>query len=321
VRVLEHPARAVLRRRLGVTLRGGADEIADGLPVELDGLERWGVGQRLLEARLDGVDFRTAALGEIARGMLPPGTLGKPVIDRLHPIVEGIVGEVTAVAAVGGAGGARSPAGAEPVDVRIALPGGRLLTGTVTGVRGDLLLTATFSRVAAKHRLAAWARLLALTATWPQRPLRAATVGRGSGADDVRVALIGPLAATAQERAVVARAELATLIDLYDRGMREPLPLYCQTSAAWALAAAEGRDPVQEAQREWETEWQFDREDRELEHQLVLGGISTLADLLDAAPRPGEDGDGWPAAEDTRLGRYARRLWAPLLEREELSAR
>ena len=54
VRFVEHPVRAFLRQRLGISLRGGADEVQDGLQVELDGLERWGVGQRLLEALLAG---------------------------------------------------------------------------------------------------------------------------------------------------------------------------------------------------------------------------------------------------------------------------
>ncbi len=55
VRFVEHPVRAFLRQRLGISLRGGVDEIEDGLPVELDGLERWAVGQRLLEALRAGV--------------------------------------------------------------------------------------------------------------------------------------------------------------------------------------------------------------------------------------------------------------------------
>lgn len=312
VRFLEHPVRAFLRQRLGITLRGGDDEIEDGLPVELDGLQRWGVGRRLLDARLRGVSGRTAILAEIARGTLPPGVLGRPVIDRLYPVVEAIAGQAAALAPAG--------TGAEPIDVRVALADGRLLTGTVAGVSGETMLATTFSRVSAKHRLAAWARLLALTATWPERRYGAATVGRGEG-DDVRIARVAPLAGDASQRAAIAGRELALLVDLYDRGMREPLPIFCLTSAAYAEAAAGGRDPVPDAQAQWETDWSREREDRELEHQLTLGGVLPFAELLVGAPRADEAGAGWEASEPSRLGRYAVRLWGGLLAREERSAR
>jgi exodeoxyribonuclease V gamma subunit len=313
VRFLEHPARAFLRQRLGISLRSGTDEIEDGLVVELDGLGRWGVGQRLLEARLRGVDRRTACLAEIARGTLPPGELGRPVVEEVLPIVDAIVAEAAAVAGDGD--------GAEPVDVRLALRDGRLLTGTVTGVRGDVLLTTIYSRVAAKHRLVAWARLLALTASWPERPLSAATVGRAGGHDDVRVAVIPALAEDPGERRRIAAEQLEVLVDLYDRGMREPLPIFCATSAAWAEAARAGGDAVDAARRQWETEWQVEHEDRDLEHQLVLDGLPTLEELLDIAPGPDEAGPGWAPAEASRLGRYARRLWDDLLGREVIRAR
>jgi exodeoxyribonuclease V gamma subunit len=310
VRFVDHPVRSFLRRRLGISLRAGADEIEDGLTVELDQLGRWGVGQRLLDARLRGVDRRAAGLAEIARGTLPPGVLGKPVIDEIDPIVNAIVDEALAI--VG------ADAAAEPVDVRIALPGGRLLNGTVAGVHGDVLLTTTYSRVSAKHRLAAWVRLLVLTAARPQRAFSAATVGRASGDDDVRVAIIPALGEDPGERAAVAAEHLGALVDLYDRGMREPLPLFAKTSAAYATAANAGQDPVPAAEREWKTEWRFDKEDRELEHQLVHGGVIALEDLLAQPPRTDET---WAADEDSRLGRCARRLWDELLSREQVSAR
>jgi exodeoxyribonuclease V gamma subunit len=317
VRFVEHPVRAFLRQRLGISLYSAADEIEDELSVELDGLQRWGVGQRLLEARLRGIDQRTAILAEIARGTLPPGVLGKPVIDDLSPIVAGIVdrAHVVSPALAGGS------AGGEPVDVRVVLDDGRLLSGTVTGVSGDLLLTTTFSRVSAKHRIAAWVRLLALTASAPERPFSAATVGRGQGHGDVRTAWIEPLGDSADTRLTVARAELAVLMDLYDRGMREPLPMFCQTSAAYAEAVRHGQDGHGAAIKAWETEWNFDKEDRELEHQMAFGAVLTLPEVLEIAPAGGEDGDGWSEAEDSRFGRLARRLWEGLLAREEVRAR
>ncbi|HEY2006369.1 MAG TPA: hypothetical protein VGG87_07945, partial [Solirubrobacteraceae bacterium] len=198
---------------------------------------------------------------------------------------------------------------------------GRRLSGTVSGVTGDVLLSATYSRVAAKHRLAAWVRLLALAASHPEREFSAATVGRGSGRDDVRVSRVEPLAASADERAAAARAQLEALIDLHDRGLREPLPLFTATSAAYAAAAVAGQDAVAAAEREWRTEWRFDREDREPEHQYVLGGIRTFTELMEISPRADEAGDGWAEDDPSRVGRLARRLWAGLLDREQVSAR
>jgi exodeoxyribonuclease V gamma subunit len=313
VRFVEHPVRAFLRQRLGISVRGGVDEIEDGLAVELDGLQRWGVGQRLLEARLAGVDGNTAIKAEIARGTLPPGVLGEPVVRGVYPIVEAIVTAAHAFAPAGRA--------AEPIDVRLALADGRLLGGTVSGLSGDVLLSTTYSRVSAKHRLAAWVRLLALTAAHPERELTAATVGRAGGRDDVRTALIAPIGAAPDERRRLAVAELTRLVDLHDRGLREPLPLYCQTSAAYAGAAASGQDAVAAAAPEWTSAWNFDHEDRELEHQLVLGGLRSFAELLEIAPAGDENGAGWATQEASRLGRLARRLWDGLLTHEQVRAR
>jgi exodeoxyribonuclease V gamma subunit len=296
VRFVQHPVRAFLRQRLGISLRDLTDEVEDDLPVELDGLGKWGVGQRLLEARLAGADDRTAVLAEIARGRLPPGVLGEPVIHDVFPVVEAIVMA---------AGVSAAPAS---IDVRVALSDGRLLTGTVAGVSGDVLQAVTYSRVGARQRLAAWVRLLALSAAHPERQFAATTVGRGRGG--VTIARIPPVGGEA------ALEHLAVLIDLYDRGMREPLPLYCATSAAYAEAVAAGGDPIKPARREWLSEWSFDKEDKDADHQLVLGGVRSLEDLLAEPPRADED--AWEIADPSRLGRVARRLWDGLLAGEEL---
>jgi exodeoxyribonuclease V gamma subunit len=310
VRFVQHPVRAFLRRRLRIGVGDFSDELEDRLRVELDGLERWAVGQRLLDARLAGVGGRTAILAEIARGTLPPGVLGRPVIDRVYPTVDAIVAEAAALAA--------GEAARDPVDIRVTLADGQRVSGTVAGVRGDVLLTTTYSRVSAKHRLAAWVRLLALTAADPERAPSAATVGRG---DAVTIARIRPLAADAEGRRQAARDHLSTLVDLYGRGMREPLPLYCLTSAAYAEAAAVGRDPVAAARGAWTSPWNYDKEDKEPEHQLVLAGVRAFDELLAEPARPDEGGPGWETSETTRLGRYARRLWGGLLAREEVTTR
>jgi exodeoxyribonuclease V gamma subunit len=125
------------------------------------------------------------------------------------------------------------------------------------------------------------------------------------------------------ERRAAALAELAVLLDLYQRGMREPLPLYCETSAAFAALGPEQRSSaVRAAAQAWTTEFgEAAREDADPDHVRVLGGIRSFEELLDEAPRPDEARAGWGGEEPTRLGRYAHRLWDRLLAVEEVSDR
>ena len=277
VRFAERPVRTFLRRRLRISLTDFTEETEDGLRIELDGLQRWQVGERLLAARLAGVDGRTAALAEIKRGTLPPGMLGRPVIAEVYATVDAIVAEVESLLA--------PDAGTNPVDVRVRLRDGRLLSGTVSSVRGDTLLSTTYSRVSPRHRLASWVRLLAVTAACPERELSAVTVGRCDDDGTVTVAEIPPLGADADTRRRAALGHLAGLAHLYARGMREPLPLYCMTSAAYAQAAHSGEDPVGAGRKAWTSPWNYDKEDKEPDHQLVLGGVRTFDELIAEQPR------------------------------------
>jgi exodeoxyribonuclease V gamma subunit len=154
--------------------------------------------------------------------------------------------------------------------------------------------------------------------------VEAATIGRfrfsGRKKGAVSIACLAPLAGDAEARREAAVAHLDVLIDLFDRGLCEPLPLYCKTSAAWADSAAPQR--MQACSGVWEPQSDFGMgENREPEHQLVLGGVVPLSDLLAAPPAPGESGDGWAGGEPTRFGRYALRLWSGLLDAEEVSDR
>ena len=309
VRFAERPVRAFLRQRLRISVADYDEDVADALPVELDGLEVWAVGQRLVDRLLGGADLHACVAAEIARGTLPPGALSAQVIDRVRPTVQGIVGQATALLGAAGAPGS--------VEVKALVGDGRFLRGTAPGVRGDVLGTVTYSRVSPRHRLAAWVRLLALTASHPQREFEAVTVGRAqAGADDrarVTIARLPTLSADPDERRERATEALTRLIDVYDRGLREALPIACTSSAAYAGAARRGTSPVAAARAAWESTWNRDREDREPDHLLVLGGERTIEELLAERPRADEQGNGWDAAEETRFGRYARRVWDDLL--------
>ena len=132
------------------------------------------------------------------------------------------------------------------------------------------------------------------------------------------------LAATADERRNIALAHLDTLLDIRDRGLREPLPLVCLASAAYARAASRGGSAERAARAQWDMRFhdgqRIPGEADHPEHQIVFGDRVAFEELLAQEPRSDESGMGWHPDEATRFGRYARRLWSGLLDdrREEL---
>lgn len=150
------------------------------------------------------------------------------------------------------------------------------------------------------------------------------TIGRDSGPSAagprVAVATVGPLEGTVEDRRALALRELAVLVDLYDRGMSEPLPLYTRTSEKFVDALRNDRDVRTECRRTWDSNAYSFGEAGQPEHLLVLGGVLTVEDLLAEPARGDEDGPGW-TRERSCFGRLARRLWDPLLAHEHVEHR
>ena len=297
-----HPVRAFLRSRLDVSSPLEAEETRDAIPVSLEGLEKWQIGDRLLAAVLGGTDPAMSVRAERLRGVLPPGALGSRTLQEVEDQVRPLVVQ---------ANGLRQGA-PRTLDVDVDLGGGRRLTGTVSSVFGNRIVTVTYSRLAAKHRLRSWIDLLALSAGHPDESWTAHALGRGR-AGTTR-ALTGPLDHRAE-------AWLRDLVDIYDRGMREPLPLPSKTACAYAEASFTKRrgahvDPVWKANKEWETDrfspTGIPGEDADLAHVQVFGQAAPL-EMLMTPPRPDESWNDEPH----RLGQYAWRLWQPLLEGAE----
>ncbi|HEU4515203.1 MAG TPA: exodeoxyribonuclease V subunit gamma [Nocardioidaceae bacterium] len=297
-----HPVRAFLRSRLDVSSPLEAEETLDAIPITLDGLEKWAIGDRLLTAVLGGTDPATSVRAERMRGLLPPGELGARTLRAVEEEVRPLVIQ---------ANGLRQGA-PRTLDVDIEVGGGRRLTGTVSSIFGNRVVTVTYSRLAAKHRLRAWIDLLALSVGRPDESWTAHALGRGR-AGTTR-ALSGPL----DHRAA---GWLRDLVDIYDRGMREPLPLPVRTACAYAEASLIRRrgaqtDPLDKARKDWETDrfspTGIPGEDDDLAHVRVFGQAAPLECLL-TPPRPDETWNDEPH----RLGQYAWRLWQPLLEGAE----
>jgi exodeoxyribonuclease V gamma subunit len=307
---VKSPVQWFLRERLGVYVNGSRDEVEDRLPLELSALEEWGFGDRLLRALLQGAGLEEALLVERARGLLPPEPLADGVVQSVMPVVEQLAFEARSLPCFE----------SEPrsVEINLRLPDGRSLVGTVPGVRDSTIVTCVYSKLAPKHRLESWVRLLAFAASETSSSPAAVAIGR-SGARSAGRVMLSHLQVPHSEVPDARRSLelLGRLVDLYERGMREPLPVYCKTSCEWAEKSRTRDDYYKWAREAWEGD-RFDGECGEEAHVMVLGGRLPFNSLLEAEAQDDETGVGWQESERTRFGRLSRRLWDDLLDHESV---
>lgn len=297
---LAHPVRSFYRDRLGLTLAARDEAASDQLPVELSGLQSWDLGTDLLRARtLDGDEARWLAIAA-ARGAIPPGVLGQTDLRAIRDEVELLL------AAADAHPGATRAQERHAIDVEVAVGEPSLLrcvrlVGTVGGCRtgaepGPTELT--YTRSGPKLVLRLWLDLLALTVAQPEVPWRALGIARGPSGKPVskppvvtELRIVGEHAA---DRAANAAAALGTVLDLHQRGQREALPLFADTSHALAIGAG--------ASSAWGG---YDRGDALDRYNRQAFGALSFDDLL-ALPTLPHDPPG-PAVG--RALRYATTLW------------
>ncbi|GGU24412.1 exodeoxyribonuclease V subunit gamma [Nocardioides albus] len=299
------PVRAFFRDRLELSLPRDDDPLSDALPVELDGLGQWSVGDRLLHDLLAGMSEEQAVQQEWRRGVLPPKWLGWRILTDVITKAKPIAAEALRVRHAG-----ISTGQARAVDVEVDLGGGRRLTGTVPQVFGDRLAPVTYSRLGAKQRIESWVQLVALAAADEDRAWSAWTLGRpGNSRSRTPFGLsqLGPLDHTAID-------VLRDLVRLRDRGLTAPLPLPLKTSFAYARqrrTQAGIDDALYKAGWEW-NDGRFEGEESDVEQVRAWGTGSGIPGLGDP-PGSGEEFDG----ETSRFGALAMRVWSPLLTAEQ----
>lgn len=284
------PVRGFFKQRLDLTLAREEEPLDDALPVELDPLDEWAVGSRMLDDLLAGGHPDQVRQREWRRAQLPPGTIGwrasEAILEKVKPVARQVL-ELRS-----------RPARA--VDVDVDLGGGRRLRGTVTDLYGDRLVAATYANLGAAHVLGSWIRLLALAASDEDRAWSAVTVGRRSTSQ------VGPLDHTAVDR-------LRELVELREAGLVEPLPLPLKSSLSYARQRRTRSSEEQALERVRTSTWlgRFPERDA-AEHRRAWGPSDALPGVTDD-PGPGERFEG----ESTRFGALAMRLWSPFLTAEQ----
>ncbi len=297
-RFFASPVRGFLRQGLGAGLPAEHDAVEDRMPVELEGLDRWDLGDRILKRAIAGVDPATVFDAELSRGLLPPAGLGDRQIRKVTEQVQGLYLASASDRAV--------PAGAVDVTVDLVVDGAPCrLIGVVGDVRGDRIVRVAFGSLSVKHRWSSWLDLLALTAGHPGSTWGASTYGWNKRAGAADVARINPVADAA--------GLLADLVSLYRQGLREPLPVPPRTAYAFAECRRTSKADYWPIRNEWggNDRSPVPGESSAPEHVRVYGLDAPIEVLL----TPPVERDGGPQ-EPHRLGRLACRLWNPVFEHE-----
>lgn len=295
-----NPTRGFLRDRLGVAIPRTHEQVPDAIPIELDGLAQWQIGQRLVQQLVAGRTIEEIEAAEQQRGLLPPAGLGQRLLAEIGPRA-GAIAAATARLLT-------EPV-ARSLDIEVDLGDGRRLTGTVPGIHGDAIVRTTYSSLSGRDRLEAWICLLAVTAASPATTgtWTAHAVGRWGA--NAATASAGPITAE------VARTFLTDLIDLRELGLRLPLAFSPKTSYVYAAALHKRRGRREElalaaAREQWEK--YHDQTDAAI--SMLYGPSPPLGIWLDP-PSPDEAWEFAAQAESlpSRFGHTAMRVWRPAL--------
>ncbi len=287
-RVLKDPAATFLQSAAAVRIFTPT-QLRDELPLQLDGLESWGVQDRLLHALASGLTPGSAAAAESKRESLPPGLIGKTMLTK--PMANAI--ELW--------NAAEKDLSAARVEHRVDIDlDGLVLQDSVTTHGGQLVHVVASKGI--KHELLPWLQSLALAAMGV--PARAVVhrMDRQNYFDVcTRREIVAPPADVAHELLLmVSRA--------FRQGHTRLLPLPLEPALVYAGQLVGGQpDPRQWElrTREWEAPWRFLTPPWQLFYS-------------DEAPREllrGQKTDRDPvSAQPSAFGAWAEALYVPMLK-------
>ena len=294
MRFAAHPVAEFLAARLGVRPSEVEPDRSDELTSDLGPLDGWKIGDRIVGSLLTGREIENVRAAEWRRGLLPPFEFGRRALERA---AEHAVPLAAAAAA-------DRPGEAMVADIDVDLGDGRRLIGAVGGIHDGVIARASFSRLGVKQRMQGWIELLAVLADGRTPARGAAIIGRAiRGRRPVaRAALLPP------EDPI---AVLRDLVDIFDVGMAQPLPVSPEASEIYARRRESGDTPDEAfdaAERRWSDRFGGSND----EAVRYCFGVVDFGSFATAMPAPAGE-------EPTAFGAYSRRLWAPLLDAETVA--
>lgn len=225
-----NPAQFFIKRRLGITLSGGAATLEEREPFSLDGLTQYQIEQELLSKALAGMDLQDELPLLLASGLLPHGYSGSVNSRRLCRDMEAFAATVSNYVT-----GKTLP----PVMVDTTI-GEWTLSGRIDGLYQSGLAYYRPAPLQPKDMLKIWIAHLVLNCTAPRPSI-----------------LIGKELMQEYQPVIDSRSLLQELLGLYWQGLREPLRFFPRASHAFAKAMIEPnqtKSPEVLAGTEWKEE-------------------------------------------------------------------
>lgn len=243
----DNPARYFARTRLGIRLDELPPPLDDREPFALDSLDAFRLRGEMLDLALGGKNPLDIFPVARARGILPPACQGEFMFRGLGDGVRELAGRVRELT------GGRAPLDSLPVNLAM---GPYRITGILGDIWPDALLRHRGGKLSGRDQVRLWIEHLVLNAL---------TVD-GYPAASVLVATDTTLGFEPVEEPL---GHLATLLDLYGEGLREPLRFFPRTAAAYAR-----KGELSAARTAWEGE--FFPEGDDPYYRLCFGDVDPL---------------------------------------------
>jgi exodeoxyribonuclease V gamma subunit len=227
-----NPAKFLLNRRLSIYLEEKDSVLEEKEAFETDWLDNYMIQQDLLEKMLEGGDTEELFRLKNALGLLPHGTVGECVYEKLCQEVKGFVKKIRSYI--------EKPR-LEPLEVELNV-NGFSLNGRIDAVYPERLFHYRYATVKSKDHLKLWIHHLTLNCGGflPNKYPRVSTIAGSDGLWEYK-----PLKNS--------EAILENLLEIYWEGLKKPVHFFPKTSWEYANKAIkkDSQDSLKTAQVAW----------------------------------------------------------------------
>ncbi|MDX2470408.1 MAG: exodeoxyribonuclease V subunit gamma, partial [SAR324 cluster bacterium] len=235
ISTLIHPAQALLQRTLGIKFSFQEKPLENREPQELDDLEKWKIGDEILQKMTKGQDYRRDDL--VKTGHFPPAAWGQIALDEISAKTDPLLAEIKE----------NFPVDSAQPNLAFNLNINNLqIKGNLEQLFDGGLLDFSYSDFKAKALLEAWVRHLVLCALRPKDvSIKSTYICKHSKNGFESYQFSEP---------IEAKSELKKLVKLAQSFLVYPEPFFVEVSYKYAsafLAKGDRQDAIKKAFGKW----------------------------------------------------------------------